>query len=63
MQMALCSAPIAAALSILVRAGTVTADTHVFDLTVDTAGRWRESFEKRAAESWHARVLKSALST
>ena len=47
----------------LVRAGTITADTHVFDLTIDTVGRWRDGFEKRAAESSHARVLKSALST
>ena len=45
----------------LVKSRAVTADTQVFDLTIDTVGRWRESFEKRAAESWHARVLKSAL--
>ncbi|MEP6836221.1 MAG: hypothetical protein ABJB74_22720 [Gemmatimonas sp.] len=47
----------------LVRAHEVTADTHVFDLTIDTVGRWQESFEKRAADSWHARVLKSAALT
>lgn len=47
----------------LVKAGVVTADTPVFDLTIDTVGRWRESFEKRVADSWHARVLKSALSS
>lgn len=44
----------------LVRAGVVTLDTHVFDLTIDTVNRWRESFEKRAAESWHKRLIVSA---
>ena len=43
----------------MVRAGEVTLETHVFDLTIDTVGRWRESFEKRAADSWHARVIRN----
>ena len=43
----------------LVQAGAVTLETPVFDLTIDTVGRWRESFEKRAADSWHARILKN----
>ncbi|MEO7997199.1 MAG: hypothetical protein ABI852_07115 [Gemmatimonadaceae bacterium] len=41
----------------LISAGVVNAETPVFDLTIDTVGRWRESFEKRAASSWHARML------
>lgn len=40
-----------------VAAGTVAADTPVFDLTVGTVGDWRERFERRAADSWHARLL------
>ncbi|MGV3709541.1 MAG: hypothetical protein ACO1Q7_11935 [Gemmatimonas sp.] len=45
----------------LVRAGTITRDTHVFDLTIDTVNRWHESFEKRAGDSWHVRMLRTAL--
>lgn len=44
----------------LVTEGVVTLDTHVFDLTVDTVGRWRESFEKRAGDSWHRRLVVGA---
>lgn len=46
----------------LVREGVVTLETHVFDLTIDTVSRWRESFEKRAAESWHKRLVVGAQS-
>lgn len=46
----------------LAKDGVIAMDTHVFDLTVDTVGRWREKFEKRAGDSWHARVIKTALS-
>ena len=38
-------------------AGTIHADTHVFDLTVVTVGAWRREFEKPAGASWHARLL------
>jgi len=39
------------------RDGSVSADTTVFDTTVANVGDWRERFERRAAESWHARVI------
>lgn len=38
-------------------AGEVTGETPVFDTTVLTAGAWRTGFERRAADSWHARLL------
>ncbi len=37
--------------------GAVTGETPVFDTTVLTAGAWRTAFERRAVESWHARLL------
>ena len=37
--------------------GDVGADTRVFDTTVQTLGEWRERFERRLADSWHARLL------
>ena len=38
-------------------AGRVAADTPVFDPTVTTLGEWRERFETRVSESWHAQLL------
>ena len=37
--------------------GEVTRETPVFDATVDTAGDWRDRFERPAGESWHAGLL------
>ena len=39
-------------------AGKITADTHVFDLTVPSVGEWRSHFERPARDSWHSRLLK-----
>lgn len=41
----------------LAAAGEVHADTMVFDTAITSAGAWRSAFEKRARESWHARLL------
>ena len=42
----------------LVRAGEVTAETRVFDLSITTVGELRAGrFERPAAESWHGRVF------
>jgi hypothetical protein len=41
----------------LAQAGTVSADTPVFDTALTTAGAWRERFERPAGESWHAELL------
>lgn len=38
-------------------AGTVTAETPVFDPTITSVGAWRREFEKPAVASWHARLL------
>ncbi len=38
-------------------AGLVRTDTPVFDVTVSTLADWRQSFERPAATSWHARYL------
>ncbi len=38
--------------------GAITADTHVFDLTVPSVGEWRTHFERPARDSWHSRLLK-----
>ena len=35
-------------------------DTRVFDTTVQTLGEWRERFERRLADSWHARLVPAA---
>lgn len=37
--------------------GQVDHDTVVFDLSVETLGEWRERFETRARESWHAPLI------
>jgi hypothetical protein len=41
----------------LAAAGGVSGDTHVFDTTVTSVGAWRAGFERKAADSWHARFL------
>jgi hypothetical protein len=38
-------------------AGSVGADTLVFDPTITSVGAWRREFEKPAHASWHARLL------
>lgn len=37
--------------------GAVTAETTVFDPTVQSLGDWRSRFETRVAQSWHAALL------
>ncbi len=37
-------------------AGGIAADTPVFDTTVDSVGAWTKTFERPAAQSWHARL-------
>jgi hypothetical protein len=42
----------------MARSGEVGADTPVLDLTVDTVADWTEGrAERRAGDSWHARML------
>jgi hypothetical protein len=36
--------------------GAVTADTPVFDTTVNTVSAWRAAFERPVRESWHAKL-------
>lgn len=38
-------------------AGTITADTRVFDATVATAGDWRARFETVVGRAWHRALL------
>jgi len=40
-------------------AGTVDGDTEVFDPSVTTLREWRSRFRSRAADSWHASLLKA----
>lgn len=40
--------------------GQVTAETRVFDTTVNAASAWRASFERPAGEAWHRTLLKSS---
>ena len=42
----------------LAAAGRVSGDTPVFDATVTTKGEWRDRFEVRAADAWHASLLR-----
>ena len=44
----------------LAAAGAVDLDTHVFDLSVDSLGAWRERFEAPAHAGWHARLVANA---
>jgi len=39
------------------QAGSIDGNTRVFDLSVQTAGEWRDRFETGAAESWHRALL------
>lgn len=41
----------------LARTGAVDADTTVFDLSLVDAASYREKFERRANDSWHAALL------
>jgi hypothetical protein len=41
----------------LARTGAVDAATHVFDLSAVDVATYREKFERRASESWHAALL------
>jgi hypothetical protein len=43
--------------SSLAAGGTVSHDTHVFDASIITAEAWRDNFEVRAGESWHAALF------
>lgn len=40
-------------------AGTVSGDTQVFDPSVTSLREWRSRFRSRAADSWHASLLKA----
>ena len=40
--------------------GEIDADTEVFDLSVTQLGEWRARFRSRAADSWHASLMKKA---
>lgn len=44
----------------LASSGQVGPDTVVFDTTVETLSGWRDHFETRAGQSWHARLLPAA---
>lgn len=45
----------------MVKTGSVSGETPVFDLSVETVGQLRrDQFERRAGESWHARVFRIA---
>jgi hypothetical protein len=45
------------AFSALARDGRVGADTPVFDTSITTAAAWRDRFERRLCESWHAELI------
>lgn len=51
-----------AELSQLVRSGEIGANTPVFDLSLTTAGAWRERFEQRAGSSWASGYFAAATS-
>ncbi len=42
----------------LAAAGEITAETCVFDTTVNTAGDWRSDFERPARETWHSHLIR-----
>ena len=37
--------------------GDIGPETRVFDTTVQSLGEWRERFEQKLADSWHARLV------
>ncbi|HKS06259.1 MAG TPA: hypothetical protein VJR92_08110 [Gemmatimonadaceae bacterium] len=39
--------------------GRITAETHVFDTTVETADAWRTGFERLARDTWHRSLVKA----
>jgi len=41
----------------LAKAGTVSAETPVFDTSLTSAAAWREEFERPARQSWHAELM------
>jgi hypothetical protein len=41
----------------LAHAGSVNSESHVFDLSVQTIGQWRDGFEVAAANAWHNALL------
>jgi hypothetical protein len=43
------------------QAGSIEGGSHVFDLSVQTAGAWRDRFEVDAVESWHRALLPVAV--
>ena len=52
------------AFRVLAKDGRVTAETRVFDLTLDTVGALRATgVERTAGDSWHARVFRIAAPT
>lgn len=42
----------------LAKQGKVNGDTEVFDLSVTSLGEWRSRFRSRAADSWHASLIR-----
>ena len=46
-----------AAFAALAERGAVTAETRVYDPTVQTLGAWRRGFELRASQSWHGALM------
>jgi hypothetical protein len=44
----------------LSKAGEVEPSTRVFDLSIQTAGGWRNAFELAAADAWHGGLLAPA---
>ncbi len=44
----------------LAERGAITADSRVFDLSVQTAQDWRSRFELSATDSWHRALLPAA---
>ncbi|MEO8945592.1 MAG: hypothetical protein ABI338_03765 [Gemmatimonadaceae bacterium] len=45
----------------LAQDGSIGPDTHVFDLSAQTVGEWRKSFEVRASDAWHRALLPVAV--
>ena len=41
----------------LAKAGTVSAETRVFDTSLTSAAAWRQEFERPARQSWHAELM------
>ncbi len=39
------------------RTGAVTGESRVFDLSITSVGAYRDAFERRVSESWHAALM------